>query len=64
MDLSYNELHGELSWKWDMFSKLLSLEVFNNELSGMIPPEIGESNIQLLNASSNHLSGEIPAGLE
>lgn len=63
MDLSYNELHGELSWKWDRFSNLLSVKISNNELSGMIPPEIGQSTIQLLDVSSNHLRGEIPEEL-
>ncbi|RVW13651.1 MDIS1-interacting receptor like kinase 2 [Vitis vinifera] len=64
MDLSSNNLYGELSHKWGQCGSLTSLNISHNNLSGIIPPQLGEA-IQLhrLDLSSNHLLGKIPREL-
>ena len=41
--------------------KITNLNLYDNQLTGEIPPEIGDlTNLSNLNLSSNQLSGEIP----
>ncbi|OEL33878.1 putative LRR receptor-like serine/threonine-protein kinase [Dichanthelium oligosanthes] len=65
VNLSVNSLDGSIPSEILSISSLsLGLDLSNNNLTGMIPPEIGKLiNLVLLNVSSNKLSGEIPAAL-
>jgi len=48
----------------DEDSRVASLDLANNNLSGAIPPEIGDlSNLASLDLSGNNLSGKIPAAV-
>ncbi|CAA0824312.1 disease resistance family protein / LRR family protein [Striga hermonthica] len=65
--LSYNQLEGEIS---DLFGNnmldcflgaLLSLDLFENQLSGNMPPQFGNfTRLRSLNLGKNSLSGVIP----
>ncbi|KAJ9153752.1 hypothetical protein P3X46_027160 [Hevea brasiliensis] len=64
LDLSDNQLYGELPWKWEEFRNLLALKISNNEISGTIPADLSKApQLQLLDISSNHLVGVIPKDL-
>ena len=64
LNLSENELSGEIPPELGNLSNLQHLFLFRNELSGEIPPELGNlSNLQGLYLSDNQLSGEIPPEL-
>ncbi|XVE60481.1 hypothetical protein DITRI_Ditri05aG0132400 [Diplodiscus trichospermus] len=64
IDLSYNQLFGELSDRWGQCHNLTSLKISNNSISGRIPPDLGETRqLQILDLSLNHLTGEIPEEL-
>lgn len=44
-----------------IFGNLKELDLSNNEISGSIPPEIGNlTNLTILNLSNNNISGSIP----
>ena len=44
--------------------RVVRLDIFYNQLSGEIPPELGSlANLEVLDLSSNELSGEIPPEL-
>ena len=60
LNLSSNQLHGQLPKLLNMTS-LLAVDLSNNTLSGSIPPNIGESNLDLefLSLSGNQITGEI-----
>ncbi|CAH1454212.1 unnamed protein product [Lactuca virosa] len=62
-DASTNYLEGDLS-EIRYLNKLKSLQLFENELSGEIPPELGEFK-QLVNLSlyRNQLTGKLPPQL-
>ena len=61
LNLSENELSGEIPPELGSLSNLQHLFLFRNELSGEIPPELGSlSNLQGLYLTDNELSGEIP----
>ncbi|GJU53041.1 MDIS1-interacting receptor like kinase 2-like protein [Tanacetum coccineum] len=59
LDVSHNKFHGQLSQNWGKCKKLATLKMGYNNISGSIPPEMGNS-IQVLDLSSNHLVGQIP----
>ncbi|XP_057992989.1 MDIS1-interacting receptor like kinase 2-like [Hevea brasiliensis] len=64
LDLSDNQLYGELPWKWEEFQNLSALKISNNEISGTIPADIRKATqLQLLDLLSNHLVGVIPKEL-
>ncbi|KAH1108502.1 hypothetical protein J1N35_012270 [Gossypium stocksii] len=62
MDLSNNNLSGELSrWIWDV-SNLHALAVSNNQLKGLIPMELCYlDSLYILDLSKNNFSGPIPS---
>ena len=64
LDLSYNDLSGEIPAELGSLSNLTELGLHGNNLSGEIPAELGSlSNLQFLKLNNNELSGEIPAEL-
>ncbi|XP_074284144.1 receptor-like protein EIX2 [Silene latifolia] len=64
IDLSGNELRGEIPYRISTLYGLESLDLSNNKLSGNIPFEIGNlTALELLDLSNNNLTGEIPASL-
>ncbi|XP_030455056.2 MDIS1-interacting receptor like kinase 2-like [Syzygium oleosum] len=64
LDLSSNNLFGEIPKELEMLSSLLELSLDGNHLSGYIPREIGTlSNLQRINIAGNNLSGLIPGHL-
>ena len=64
LDLSYNELTGEIPPALSTLQYLESLELYQNRLSGEIPPELGNlTSLQRLSLGDNQLSGPIPADL-
>ncbi|KAJ6908128.1 hypothetical protein NC651_018540 [Populus alba x Populus x berolinensis] len=64
MDLSDNELHGELSLKWEQFNHLTAFRISRNKISGEIPAALGKAtHLQALDLSSNQLVGRIPKEL-
>ncbi|XP_074284131.1 receptor-like protein EIX2 [Silene latifolia] len=64
IDLSGNELRGEIPYGISILNGLESLDLSNNKLSGNIPFEIGNlTALELLDLSNNNLTGEIPASL-
>ncbi|KAJ0579150.1 putative protein kinase RLK-Pelle-LRR-XI-1 family [Helianthus annuus] len=62
-DASINNLEGDIS-ELKFLTQLKSLQLFENKLTGEIPPEIGEFN-QLVNLSlyRNRLTGTLPQQL-
>ncbi|KAM3707011.1 hypothetical protein ACJW31_03G192600 [Castanea mollissima] len=74
IDLSSNNLYGELSSKWGQCHNLTNLKISNNKISGLgvldlssnrnIPSEIGMlSVLEHCNLAANNLSGLIPKQL-
>ena len=64
MDLSFNDLSGEIPAELGSLSNLTQLALDFNELSGEIPAELGSlSNLTQLALDFNDLSGEIPPEL-
>ena len=64
LDLSYNQLSGEIPPKLGNLENLIELYLFLNQLSGEIPPELGNlENLIELHLNENQLSGEIPPEL-
>ncbi|RYR16203.1 hypothetical protein Ahy_B04g073198 [Arachis hypogaea] len=64
MDLSNNNLRGELSDCWRGFELLVVLDLSNNQLYGNMPKSLGSlRNIQSIQFEGNNFSGEIPSSL-
>ncbi|POO00643.1 LRR domain containing protein [Trema orientale] len=65
LDISYNQLAGELPDSWSHFKRLEILILNNNKLSGKFPSSIGSlPRIQVLNLGNNNLTGELPSSLK
>lgn len=61
LDLSYNDLSGNILAELGQISSLSTLDLSWNKLTGNIPRSLVDlENLQILNSSSNFLSGEIP----
>ncbi|KAK4339637.1 hypothetical protein RND71_041099 [Anisodus tanguticus] len=64
IDLSFNNLHGEIPNEITGLSALGTLNISWNQLSGRIPEDIGSmQQLETLDLSSNHLSGSIPLSM-
>ena len=64
LDLSHNQLSGEIPSELGGLSSLEDLNLGGNQLSGEIPSELGGlSRLRVLELWRNRLSGEIPSGL-
>ncbi|RDX67277.1 DNA damage-repair/toleration protein DRT100, partial [Mucuna pruriens] len=64
IDLSCNNLTGEIPKEVEYLLGLVSLNLSRNNLSGEIPSEIGNlSSLESLDLSRNHFSGRIPSSL-
>ncbi|KAL7128779.1 hypothetical protein ABFS83_13G017300 [Erythranthe nasuta] len=64
IDLSSNNLVGDIPETFSSLKGLISLNLSRNSLSGKINPDIGEmERLEVLDLSSNHLSGPIPVGM-
>ena len=64
LDLSSNQLSGEIPAELANLSNLVDLDLRSNQLSGEIPAELGNlPNLGWLDLGFNQLSGEIPAEL-
>ncbi|KAK2999125.1 hypothetical protein RJ639_022919 [Escallonia herrerae] len=64
MDLSSNNLSGEIPKELTSLVGLRSLNLSGNRLTGMIPKKIGDMKfLESLDFSRNQLSGEIPSSI-
>ncbi|OMO87298.1 hypothetical protein COLO4_20700 [Corchorus olitorius] len=64
LDLSNNNLHGEIPKEVTNLSTLGTLNLSWNHLIGNIPEKIGNlQNLETLDLSGNHLSGTIPPSM-
>ncbi|KAK4739254.1 hypothetical protein R3W88_002951 [Solanum pinnatisectum] len=64
IDLSFNNLHGEIPNEITGLSALGTLNLSWNQLSGRIPEDTGSrQQLETLDLSSNHLSGSIPLSM-
>ncbi|XP_015962722.3 receptor-like protein EIX2 isoform X3 [Arachis duranensis] len=64
MDLSNNDLRGELSDCWRGFESLVVLDLSNNQFYGDMPKSLGSlRNIKSIHLGGNNFSGEIPSSL-
>ncbi|GFP99308.1 receptor-like protein 12 [Phtheirospermum japonicum] len=65
LDLSDNQLEGELPNCWENMTQLYFLNLANNSFSGEIPNALGSlSDLRTLHLSNNNLSGELPPTLK
>ncbi|KAL4328078.1 hypothetical protein HN51_035343 [Arachis hypogaea] len=65
LDLSYNEMSGEILGWISGLNRLNELNLAHNRFSSTIPKELGRlSELTVLDLSSNQFSGEIPLELE
>ncbi|PON60417.1 Leucine-rich repeat domain containing protein, partial [Parasponia andersonii] len=64
LDLSSNNLHGEIPKELTSLQALQSLNLSGNYLSGRIPDKIGSiTELEALDLSMNQLSGNVPPGM-
>ena len=64
LDLSYNQLTGEIPPGLANLANLRGLDLSNNQLTGEIPPGLANlANLRGLDLSNNQLTGEIPPEL-
>ncbi|KAF2565791.1 hypothetical protein F2Q68_00027257 [Brassica cretica] len=62
LDLSFNELYGQILPSVAKLSHLTSFDISNNKFSGQIPYSIGNlSRLAALDISGNNFVGEIPS---
>ncbi|CAJ2629900.1 unnamed protein product [Trifolium pratense] len=65
LDLSNNELKGELPDCWNNLTSLRYVDLSNNKLSGKIPVSMGAlANMEALILTNNSLSGQLPSSLK
>ncbi|GJS77757.1 putative leucine-rich repeat protein [Tanacetum coccineum] len=64
IDLSNNQLSGELPDFWMNFTRLLYLNLENNIFSGRIPILMGYLLNDMLSMRNNSLTGELPSSLK
>uniref|UniRef100_A0A2N9IH83 Leucine-rich repeat-containing N-terminal plant-type domain-containing protein n=1 Tax=Fagus sylvatica TaxID=28930 RepID=A0A2N9IH83_FAGSY len=65
LDLSSNNLSGEIPDCWQYGQNLVILNFANNNLSGRIPNSIGKLiHLNTLRLDNNSLSGEVPSSLK
>nr|GEX45012.1 putative leucine-rich repeat protein, plant-type [Tanacetum cinerariifolium]GEX45723.1 putative leucine-rich repeat protein, plant-type [Tanacetum cinerariifolium] len=64
IDLSNNQLSGELPDFWMNFTRLLYLNLENNNFSGRIPISMGYLLNDMLSMRNNSLTGELPSSLK
>ncbi|XP_017438177.1 receptor-like protein EIX2 [Vigna angularis] len=65
LDLSNNQLKGQLSDGWKSIDRLVWLDLSNNKLSGKIPVSMGNLVIlEVLVLRNNNLTGELPSNLK
>ncbi|XP_019162183.1 PREDICTED: probable LRR receptor-like serine/threonine-protein kinase At4g36180 [Ipomoea nil] len=65
IDLSYNQLSGEIPDCWNNSTSLLILDLGNNHFTGKFPPSLGSIfSLQSLHLRNNHLVGELPSSLQ
>ena len=64
LDLSQNQLSGQIPSEIGRLTGLTELDLFGNQLTGEIPPAIGDlDNVTRLSLWANQLSGSIPSEL-
>nr|XP_028946125.1 receptor-like protein EIX2 isoform X1 [Malus domestica]XP_028946126.1 receptor-like protein EIX2 isoform X1 [Malus domestica]XP_028946127.1 receptor-like protein EIX2 isoform X1 [Malus domestica]XP_028946128.1 receptor-like protein EIX2 isoform X1 [Malus domestica]XP_028946129.1 receptor-like protein EIX2 isoform X1 [Malus domestica]XP_028946130.1 receptor-like protein EIX2 isoform X1 [Malus domestica]XP_028946131.1 receptor-like protein EIX2 isoform X1 [Malus domestica]XP_028946132.1 rec len=64
IDLSSNNLHGEIPKEISNLIQLGTLNLSMNQLTGKIPSKVGNlRQLETLDLSHNHLSGQIPQSL-
>ncbi|KAL1555663.1 receptor-like protein 47 [Salvia divinorum] len=64
LDLSNNQLEGEVPNCWEKMPKLYTLNLANNSFSGEIPLSLGDiRDLTILRMHGNHFSGELPNSL-
>ena len=64
LDLSWNQLSGEIPSEIGNLTKLETLSLYNNQLDGEIPLSIGNmNNLSDLSLFNNQLTGHIPESL-
>ncbi|GLT52796.1 hypothetical protein SLA2020_261150 [Shorea laevis] len=64
LDLSWNDLTGEIPQEYGMLSQIHSLNLSHNRLAGRIPVTFSKlGQIESMDLSYNNLSGEIPTEL-
>ncbi|QHO44102.1 hypothetical protein HN51_009580 [Arachis hypogaea] len=65
LDLTNNQINGQLPDCWGSVNTLLFLDLSNNNLSGKIPPSMGSLNkLKALVLRNNSLMGELPSSLK
>ncbi|GKV49099.1 hypothetical protein SLEP1_g55866 [Rubroshorea leprosula] len=65
LDMSCNDLIGEIPEEYGMLSQILSLNLSHNRLTGPIPITFSKlAQIESMDLSYNNLSGEIPLELD
>jgi len=65
LDLSYNQLKGQLPDCWKSVDRLMCLDLSNNKLSGRIPVSMGSLvKLEVLVLRNNNLMGELDSTLK
>jgi len=63
LNLGFNLFSGPIQSEISSWSGLAQLDMRSNDLSGNIPPQLGNMNLQFLSFSDNELTGTIPVEL-